>query len=60
MRAHDCGEGSSEDLTTPGTSEFDLSNRPSVLIFSMENHPRSQRDQHAKRLSVKNWCGCRS
>ena len=46
MRAHDCGEGSSEDLTTPGTFEFDLSNRPSVLIFSMENHDRSQGDQH--------------
>jgi hypothetical protein len=46
MRVHDCGEGSSEDLTTPGTFEFGLSNRPSVLIFSMENHPRSQRDQH--------------
>jgi hypothetical protein len=46
MRAHDCGGGASKDLTTPGTFEFDLSNRPSVLIFSIENHARSQRDRH--------------
>src|SRR5947208_6780844 len=29
---------SSENLITPGTFEFDLSNRPSVLIFSMEGN----------------------
>jgi hypothetical protein len=36
---------SSENLVTPGTFEFDLSNRPSVLIFSMEGPAKTQRDQ---------------
>ncbi len=37
---------SSENLITPGTFEFDLSNRPSVLIFSMEGHAGTRRDHH--------------
>jgi len=37
---------SSEDLITPGRFEFELSRRPSVLIFSMEGHASSQRNQH--------------
>src|SRR6266699_2056050 len=37
---------SSENLITPGTFEFDLSNHPSVLIFSMEGHAGTQRDHH--------------
>jgi len=36
---------SSENLVTPGTFEFDLSNRLSVLIFSMEGPAKTQRDQ---------------
>jgi hypothetical protein len=47
MRAHDCGEGSSEDLTTPGTFEFDL------LIFSMENHARSPQSCGRQRSSAR-------
>src|SRR6266487_5586586 len=37
---------SSENLITPGTFEFDLSNRPSVLIFSMEGNAKTQHAQH--------------
>ena len=37
---------SSENLITPGTFDFDLSNRPSVLIFSMEGNAGTQRDHH--------------
>src|SRR6266513_685084 len=37
---------SSENLITPGTFEFDLSNCPSVLIFSMEGRAGTQRDHH--------------
>lgn len=37
---------SSEDLITPGSFEFELSTRPSVLIFSMEGHASAHRDGH--------------
>src|SRR6266536_3255254 len=37
---------SSENLITPGTFEFDLSDRPSVLIFSMEGEAKTQHAQH--------------
>ncbi len=37
---------SSENLITPGTFDFDLSNCPSVLIFSMEGRAGTQRDHH--------------
>jgi hypothetical protein len=37
---------SPEDLTTPGTFEFDLSNRPSVLIFRTEDDTGARRSQH--------------
>ncbi len=37
---------SSEDLIAPGRFEFELSGRPSVLIFSMEGPASVQRDQH--------------
>jgi hypothetical protein len=37
---------SPEDLITPGRFEFELSHRPSVLIFSMEGNANAQRDQH--------------
>ncbi len=37
---------SPEDLITPGRFEFELSERPSVLIFSMEGHANAQRNQH--------------
>ena len=37
---------SAENLITPGTFDFDLSNCPSVLIFSMEGHAGTQRDHH--------------
>ncbi len=36
----------SEDLITPGSFEFELSNRPSVLIFSTEDNANAQRNQH--------------
>ena len=51
-RSFDClcqqaiASASSEDLTTPGTFQFDLSNRPSVLIFSTEDDPGARRSQH--------------
>ena len=35
-----------QDLTTPGRFEFELSRRPSVLIFSMEDPAVSRCDQH--------------
>ena len=38
--------GSSEDLITPGRFEFELSRRSSVLIFTMEGHASSQRNEH--------------
>ena len=37
---------SEKDLITPGRFEFELSRRPSVLIFSMEDPAVSPRDQH--------------
>src|SRR2546430_9809636 len=37
---------SSEDLITPGRFEFELSRRSSVLIFTMEGHASSQRNEH--------------
>jgi len=51
-RSFDClcrqatASASSEDLITPGRFEFELSKRPSVLIFSMEGHASTQRNQH--------------
>jgi hypothetical protein len=51
VRLFDClceyaaGSASAEDLITPGRFEFELSRRPSVLIFSMEGHATTQRDQ---------------
>jgi len=38
--------GLSENLVAPGTFEFDLSNRPSMLIFSMEGDTKTQHAQH--------------
>jgi hypothetical protein len=35
-----------ENLVTPGTFEFELSGRPSVLIFSMDGDVKTQRAQH--------------
>lgn len=35
-----------QDLITPGRFEFELSRRPSVLIFSMEDPAVSRHDQH--------------
>jgi len=52
VRSFDCfceqaaASASLEDLITPGRFEFELSRRPSVLIFSMEGLPNAQRDQH--------------
>ena len=52
VRLFDCfceqaaASGSKEDLVTPGRFEFELSRRPSVLIFSVEGVANSQRDQH--------------
>jgi hypothetical protein len=37
---------SPEDLITPGRFEFELSQCPSVLIFSMMGNANAQRDQH--------------
>jgi hypothetical protein len=37
---------SSENPVTPGTFEFDLSDRPSVLILSMEGDAKTQYAQH--------------
>ena len=37
---------SAEDLITPGRFEFEVNNRPSVLIFSMEGAAGAQRSQH--------------
>ena len=37
---------STEDLITPGGFEFELNNRPSVLIFSMGGAAGAQRNQH--------------
>ena len=37
---------STEDLITPGRFAFELNNRPSVLIFSMEDAAGAQRNQH--------------
>ena len=37
---------SSENPVTPGTFEFDLSDRPSVLILSMESDAKTQHAQH--------------
>jgi len=51
-RSFDClcrqatASASSEDLITPGRFEFELSRRPSVLIFSMEGYASTQRNQH--------------
>ena len=51
-RSFDClchqatASASSEDLITPGSFEFELRNRPSVLIFSMEGLAKAQRNQH--------------
>jgi len=45
-RDQETASASSENLVTPGTFEFELSKRPSVLIFSMEGHANPQRNQH--------------
>jgi len=37
---------SAKDVITPGRFEFELNNRPSVLIFSMEGAAGAQRNQH--------------
>ena len=37
---------SAEDLITPGRFEFELNNRPSVLIFSIEGAAGAQRNHH--------------
>jgi len=37
---------SSEDLITPGHFEFELSRRPSILIFSIERAACTRRNQH--------------
>lgn len=52
MRSIDCfcpqamESDSSADLITPGTFEFELSQHPSVLIFSTEGSAKTQRDEH--------------
>jgi hypothetical protein len=46
FRNKETASPSSENLVGPGTFEFDLGNRPSVLIFSTEGQARAQRDQH--------------
>lgn len=51
VRSFDCffeqtAAASSEDLITPGRFEFELSGRPSVLIFSMERPASAQSDRH--------------
>ena len=52
FRPFDClceqaaASASEEDLITPGHFEFELGRRPSVLIFSMEDPARIQRDRH--------------
>ena len=51
-RSFDCvcrqatASASLDDLITPGSFEFELLNRPSVLIFSMEGLAKAQRNQH--------------
>jgi len=51
-RSFDClcrqatASASLDDLITPGSFEFELRNRPSVLIFSMEGLAKAQRNQH--------------
>jgi hypothetical protein len=52
VRSFDCfceraaASASSEDLITPGSFEFELSTRPSVLILSIEGLANAHRDQH--------------
>jgi hypothetical protein len=52
VRLSDClwqqaaAAASPEDLITPGRFRFELSQCPSVLIFSMEGYANAQRDQH--------------
>jgi hypothetical protein len=52
VRSSDClceqaaNSASPEDLITPGRFEFELSQCPSVLIFSMEGNANAQRDQY--------------
>ncbi len=51
-RSFDClcrqatASASLDDPITPGSFEFELRNRPSVLIFSMEGLAKAQRNQH--------------
>jgi hypothetical protein len=45
-RAQETESASSENLVTPGTFEFELTSRPSVLIFSMEGHGQTQLEKH--------------
>src|SRR5436190_7419504 len=45
-RDQETASASSENLVTPGTFEFELSKRPSVLIFLMKGHANAQRNQH--------------
>ena len=51
-RSFDCvcrqatASASLDDLITPGSFEFELRNRPSVLIFSMEGLANAQCNQH--------------
>jgi Glycogen debranching enzyme N terminal len=51
-RSFDClcrqatASASSEDLITPGSFEFELGPRPSVLIISLEGDANAQRNQH--------------
>ncbi len=45
-RDQETTSASSENLVTPGTFEFELTSRPSVLIFSMEGHGKTQLEKH--------------
>jgi len=52
VRLFDClcqqaaASASEQDLITPGSFEFELGRRPSVLIFSIEGYANAQGDQH--------------
>jgi len=45
-RDQETASASSENLVTPGTFEFELSKRPSVLIFLMKGHANAEHNQH--------------
>jgi hypothetical protein len=78
VRLFDClceqaaASASEEDPIIPGRFEFELSRRPSVLIFSMEGHAITQRNQQVGQflagliqndsisgsdLAIGSWCG---